>query len=45
MKWYEGGFKPEIDPSWPIKELWGGGMIMVGSKNSLKVQFKVALLL
>ena len=35
MKWYEGGFKPEIDPSWPIKELWGGGMIMVGSKNSL----------
>ena len=32
MKWYEGGFKPEIDPSWPIKELWGGGMIMVGSK-------------
>ena len=35
LKWYEGGFKPEIDPSWPIKELWGGGMIMVGSKNSL----------
>ena len=35
MKWYEGGFKPKIDPSWPIKELWGGGMIMVGSKNSL----------
>ena len=35
MKWYEGGYKPNIDPSWPIKELDRAGMIMVGSKNSL----------
>ena len=35
MKWYEGGYKPEINPAWPINELAGAGMIMVGSKNSL----------
>ena len=32
MKWYEGGYKPNIDPSWPIKKLDRAGMIMVGSK-------------
>lgn len=35
LKWYEGGFKPEIRPEWDIDELPGSGMIMAGSKRSL----------
>ena len=42
MKWHE-GIDPSSDPSWPSKEfeVWGkelatwGGMVMIGSKNSL----------
>ena len=35
LKWYEGGFKPKINPQFPLKKLGSGGMIMIGSKKSL----------
>ena len=36
LHWYEGGLKPENRPEWNIDELPGSGMIMVGSKQSLR---------
>ena len=35
LKWYEGGFKPKFDDSFPLKKIPNLGMIMIGSKNSL----------
>ena len=35
LKWYEGGFKPDINKSWGIEKLGNAGMIMVGSEKSL----------
>ena len=36
VHWYEGGLKPENKPEWGLDELPGAGMIMVGSKKSLR---------
>ncbi|MCK5367026.1 MAG: hypothetical protein KAQ62_00685, partial [Cyclobacteriaceae bacterium] len=36
LHWYEGGLRPEIRPEWGVDELGGSGMIMVGSKKSIK---------
>lgn len=35
MKWHEGRSRPEIRPEWGIDKLPGGGMLMIGEKNTL----------
>jgi predicted dehydrogenase len=35
VKWHQGGSLPEIRPEWGIEKWDRGGMIMVGSKNTL----------
>ena len=36
LKWHEGGLQPENRPEWLMESLPKNGMIMVGSKNSVK---------
>jgi predicted dehydrogenase len=36
LHWYEGGLQPEMRPEWHMDKLTGSGMIMVGSKKSLR---------
>lgn len=36
LHWYEGDLQPENRPEWNIDEMPGSGMVMVGSKKSLR---------
>ena len=35
LKWYEGGYQPEIKPEWGIDRLERSGMLMIGDKKTL----------
>ena len=35
LKWYEGGYQPEIKPEWGINKLDRSGMLMIGDKKTL----------